>query len=880
MKTNKSKKTTHLILATAISVSPAFTPIVVHAEEQEKLSQNEQVMTFDLKDWIYSETTDELVLNGYTGSSTDLYLPGEWNGKQVVLKDFSIFPNTITSLQIQEVNKKKVKLQTTTLDRALRNQTSLLRADLSGLDVSNVTNMSYLFNGASHLTNLNLSGWETSNVTDMSYMFYNASSLTTLDVSHFDTSNVVNMREMFRGTSQLTALDISGWDVSNVKNMNSMFKNTGLSTMLDLSKWRVSNVENMSYMFNGANHLTTINLNGWDTSNVTTMCAMFADMGNLTSLDLNGWDVSKVEDMSFMFKGIGQLTTLDLSGWNVSNVKNMNYMFQNMDDLMTLDLSGWKISDITNINGMFKAQNNRPLLILTTDERLKAYDFKMDQRTGSQMTFQTHEGYFPDGTTEWTSPEIFTIDSQDNNVIQELIVSIGTSNGIPVRDGFVFNDWTTTQVGATNTLELVYHQLNATYRPQWSLVSAPINQLPVLIATDQTLTVGDIFDPLKRVYAYDKEDGEIVLTQANIVSNNVDSLTPGTYEVVYQVSDSQGATTIKTIQVTVNARPTFIGNDDLIIVVGDPFNPLDYVLAFDEEDGYIPLTETNVIFNDVNPSQAGTYTVIYEVTDSHGAMTQKEISVVVNAIPVIEATDVVLTVGDRFNPLDYATVIDDEAIILTEANIISNNVDPLTPGTYEVTYQVEDSYGAIATKTITVTVVGVNSIPVNQLPIIIATDQTITVGEMFNPLEGVYAYDKEDGEIILTEANIISNNVDPLTPGTYEVVYQVADSQGATTTKTMRVMVQENTEGEINPDDNNNNENLTPDVDDDSSDDAINEEIEDSLITENQPNQDHLTNRPTPEKDVIEAGFSMGSNLLLGLFSLSQGVAFWKRQKK
>ena len=817
MKTHKSKKATHLILATTLSVGPTFTPIVVQAEEREKLNEsemkepveiaheetiatketylNEQGMDFHLNDWGYSETTDEIILTSYKGSSTDFYLPGEWNGKQIVLKDFSIFPNSITSLQIQEVNKKKVKLQTTSLSKALRNQSLLMTADLSGLDVSNVTNMSYMFNGTNNLTHLDLSGWDTSNVTDMSYMFYNMSGLTTLDVSHFDTSNVVNMREMFRGTSRLTALNISSWDVSKVKNMNSMFKNTGLSMMLDLSRWNVSNVENMSYMFNGANHLTHLNLSGWDTSNVTTMCAMFADMGNLTFLDLNGWDVSSVEDMSFMFKGIGHLTTLDLSGWDVSKVRNMNYMFQNMDDLMTLDLSGWKISDIVNINGMFKAQNNRPLLILTTDEKLKTYDFKADQRTGLQMTFQTHEGHFSDGTTEWTSPEIFTIDSRDNDFIRELIISIGNSNGVPVRDGFIFSDWVTAQIGATNELEFIYQQLSATYEAKWVMQPSVVNQAPIIIATDKTITVGEIFDSLEGVQAYDPEEGDIILTEANVLSNNVDPLTPGTYKVAYQVSDSHGATVTKTITVTVNARPIFIGNDDLIITVGDSFNPLDYVLAFDEEDDYIPLTEANVIFNGVNPSQSGIYTVIYEVTDSHGAMTQKEISVVVNAIPVIEATDVVLTVGDTFNPLDYATVIDDETIVLTEANVIFNDVNPLTSGTYEVTYQVSDSHGA-------------------------------------------------------------------------------------TTTKTITVMVREKTEGEMNPDDSNNNGNLTPDVDDNQNDDANNENTKEPLTPENRPNQDHLTNHSKPNRPVIETGLSMGSNLLLGTVSLFQGMVFWKRQKK
>ena len=65
--------------------------------------------------------------------------------------------------------------------------------------ITNITNMSGMFNGCSSLSSLpDISKWNTSNVTNMSGMFYGCSSLSSLpDISKWNTSNVTDMRNMF-----------------------------------------------------------------------------------------------------------------------------------------------------------------------------------------------------------------------------------------------------------------------------------------------------------------------------------------------------------------------------------------------------------------------------------------------------------------------------------------------------------------------------------------------------------------------------------------------------------------------------------------------------------------------------------------------------------
>lgn len=82
------------------------------------------------------------------------------------------------------------------------------------------------------------------------------------------------------------------------------------------------------------------------------------------------------------------------------------------------------------------------------------------------------------------------------------------------------------------------------------------NTLPTISANNVTLNVGDTFDPLKDVTATDKEDGTITLTKDNIIANDVDISKAGTYHVTYKVTDKNGASTEKTITVTVKAKTT------------------------------------------------------------------------------------------------------------------------------------------------------------------------------------------------------------------------------------------------------------------------------------------------------------------------------------
>lgn len=158
-------------------------------------------------------------------------------------------------------------------------------------DVIQPVNTAYWFYHLHELEYIDVSKLDTSKVTNMSYMFYKlgwlAPQLTMVGFDKLNTSNVTKMVRMFCYAAQNTpnfVIDISGWDVSKVTDMYRMFTevayNATTFSLGDLSKWNVSNV--------------------------TDMYEMFINVGYHAEwyMDLSGWNVSKVKSHAYFDSGI------------------------------------------------------------------------------------------------------------------------------------------------------------------------------------------------------------------------------------------------------------------------------------------------------------------------------------------------------------------------------------------------------------------------------------------------------------------------------------------------------------------------------------------------------------------------------------------------
>ena len=143
---------------------------------------------------------------------------------------------------------------------------------------------------------------DTSLITDMSDLFIDSIfENLVFDVSKWDVSNVTNMDFMFCGCIKFDG-DLSDWDVSNVKTMEEMFCKCRNFTGKGLENWDVSNVKTMSSMFSECEDFEGKSIENWDVSNVENISYMF-DYCTSLNCNLNNWNVSKVKKKSGVFQG-------------------------------------------------------------------------------------------------------------------------------------------------------------------------------------------------------------------------------------------------------------------------------------------------------------------------------------------------------------------------------------------------------------------------------------------------------------------------------------------------------------------------------------------------------------------------------------------------
>ena len=124
--------------------------------------------------------------------------------------------------------------------------------------------------------NYNLNCIDTSKITDMSSLFYDTKlkdDIEKINMSKWDVSNVTNMSHMFNGCN--FDCDLSKWDVSKVTNMNRMFLGCRNFKGVDLSSWNVSKVENMEFMFCDCVNFTGKGLEKWNVSKANTYYMLY-----------------------------------------------------------------------------------------------------------------------------------------------------------------------------------------------------------------------------------------------------------------------------------------------------------------------------------------------------------------------------------------------------------------------------------------------------------------------------------------------------------------------------------------------------------------------------------------------------------------------------
>jgi surface protein len=181
-------------------------------------------------------------------------------------------------------------------------------------DVSQVTNMSYLFTEAKDF-NENISSWNVSNVQSMAYMFYESDRFSQ-NINDWDVGNVRNMRGMFQRSQKFNSY-LDQWDTGRVLDMRDMFKDSRKFNR-NIDTWNVSNVRNMERMFENTAYNKP--LASWNVMSVVNMAGMFRNNVKFNQPLANwGSSLKSIKNLDLFLQNAKSFNQ-DLSDWNLSKI--------------------------------------------------------------------------------------------------------------------------------------------------------------------------------------------------------------------------------------------------------------------------------------------------------------------------------------------------------------------------------------------------------------------------------------------------------------------------------------------------------------------------------------------------------------------------------
>ena len=406
---------------------------------------------------------------------------------------------------------------------------------------------------------------------------------------------------------------------------------------------------------------------------------------------------------------------------------------------------------------------------------------------------------------------------------------------------YVFRLTVTDNDGATSTDDVtVTVNAAANQSPTANAGSDVTMTLPV----NSTVLTGSGYDPDGTIttYAWTRVSGPATYTivNAGAAATGLNGLVQGVYVFRLTVTDNNGATATDNVTVTVNAAappqnqaPTANAGSDITltlpvnatILTGSGYDPDGTITTYGWTRVSGPATYTIVnagaAATGLNGLVQGVYVFRLTVTDNNGATATDVVTVTVNAAnnqaPTANAgADITITLPTNTATL-YGSGSDADGTITTYAwtrvsgptgftlantSSATTGLYNLVQGVYVFRLTITDNSGATATDNVTVTVNA--ALPTANQPPVARTENDITLtlplnstqlhGNTSSDPDGVivaYAWTQLSGpgQSVITNATLSIASVSDLTTGIYLFELKVTDNNGATSTKVIKVTV-------------------------------------------------------------------------------------------
>jgi hypothetical protein len=369
--------------------------------------------------------------------------------------------------------------------------------------------------------------------------------------------------------------------------------------------------------------------------------------------------------------------------------------------------------------------------------------------------------------TSYTDPGATALDNYDGDITSRIVVTNRVNIMVPGSYRVTYN----VSDSSGNTAYAVGRTVNVVGGV------APVIRLigPASMLVEMN---SEFVDP--GATAMDYQDGD--LSSKIVVTGSVDTAVPGTYFLIYNVTDSSGraAQPVKrTVHVIGGVLPviTLLGGAETAVVLGGVYTDAG-ATAMDSQG--VDLTSSIVVTGTVDTAVIGTYTLTYNVSDAAGnaavpvTRTVRVVETVKPVITLVGTTPVTANVFSTYVDAG-ATALDNYDGDITNKIVATGQVNTSVLGTYTVTYNVRDSCGNAATAVTRTVKVLDKTKPV--ITVLGAARIYVKVNTVYND-PGATAFDNYDGDI--TSRIVVTNRVVITTIGSYRVTYNVKDSSGNT----------------------------------------------------------------------------------------------------
>ena len=268
-------------------------------------------------------------------------------------------------------------------------------------------------------------------------------SLTKFDGNNLDVSNVTNMRYMFDYNKISDIATLANWNVSNVTNMRYMFEGNKVSDIAPLTNWNVDNVTDMHCMF-GFNNISDVTpLANWKTDNVTDMNYMFGG-SQIKYADFTKWNFNKAQYLGeFIYmqnnaiilikdsdqtklSGKSRNDDVDPTQYPVISTKSNQLTFTSITSTSTIDMPTLIVAStkdearkqiLANINSKLSDyKKNNPNMIVTPATSLDSITDLVDLANAkfnvAQIATVTVHFFDDIGTNQDNTPKDITLNNQ------------------------------------------------------------------------------------------------------------------------------------------------------------------------------------------------------------------------------------------------------------------------------------------------------------------------------------------------------------------------------------------------------------------------------------------------------------------------------------